>query len=172
MRARSQGLWLGPNNGLPVWKSAHSSGTLVLPRITAPAARSRATALASSRATLSLSGGWLEVVRSPRTSNASLIVIGTPCSGPRSRPAARARSAARAALSAPARSIATSALSGPFRRSMRARCACVASTEPSRPARMARASRVAVSKHGSIMPPLRPATLAAPRGRRYKPKLT
>ena len=111
-----------------------------------------ATRLASVRATLSLSGGWLEVVASPATSNASLMVMGTPCSGPS--PAAffarRARSAARAAFIAPSRSTTTRALSGPFSRAIRCRCILVASTELRRPFRMARASRVAVSKHGSM----------------------
>src|SRR5712671_2165288 len=76
VRRLSQALLVVPNSGLSVWKSAHSSGTLVLPRITAPAARRRPTRLASSRAILRLSGGWLDVVASPLTSNASLIVIG------------------------------------------------------------------------------------------------
>ena len=102
---------------------------------------------ASSRATLSLSGGWLEVVCRPATSNASLMVMGTPCSGPSRFFFARARSPPRAAaLSAPSRSTTTRALIGPFRRAMRCRCASVASTELRRPFRMARASRVAVSE--------------------------
>ena len=63
---------------------------------------------------------------------------------------ARARSAARAAFIAPSRSTTTRALSGPFSRAIRSRCILVASTELRRPFRMARASRVAVSKHGSM----------------------
>jgi len=160
VRCSSQGFREGPNNGLSVWKSAHSSGTLVLPRITAPAARNRTTALASAPAMLSLSGGWLEVVCSPATSKASLMVIGTPCSGPSFASFfAAARSAARAAFIAPSRSTATTALIGPFSRAIRSRCASVASRDVSFPFRMARASADAVSKHGFMH-----VSPAAPRG--------
>jgi hypothetical protein len=84
------------------------------------------------------------------------MVMGTPLSGPS--PAffllpllfARARSAARAAFIAPSPSTTTKALIGPLRRAIRSKCILVASTELSRPFRMARARRVAVSKHGSM----------------------
>ena len=122
-----------------------------------------------SRATLSLSGGWLDVVASPATSNASLMVMGTPCERPEpggllaALALARARSAARAAFIAPSRSTTTRALRGPLRRAIRCKCILVASTELRRPFRMARASRVAVSKHGSMhVSPAAAATLAAP----------
>ena len=56
---------------------------LVLPQITAPAARSRATAAASGvRAGRFAYSGAPEVAGMPSTSNVSLMVIGRPCSGP------------------------------------------------------------------------------------------
>ena len=47
VRERSHGLLLRPWTGLLVWLSPAMYGVLVLPQITAPAARSRATAAAS-----------------------------------------------------------------------------------------------------------------------------
>ncbi len=51
VRVRSQGLLVVPNRSLKVWTSPDHSGTLVLPKTTAPAWRSRATAGASTSGT-------------------------------------------------------------------------------------------------------------------------
>ena len=62
-------------------------------------------------AMLSLSGGTPQVVGKPVTSKDSLIVIGTPCSGPSFLPAFTALSAALARLRAPSMSVAMMAFS-------------------------------------------------------------
>ena len=76
------------------------SAAFVLPKITAPAARSRATASASAAGTWLASPAAPEVLARPAVSKLSLIVMGTPCSGPSVRPRASARSAAAAATRA------------------------------------------------------------------------
>jgi len=90
----SQGLRVTPNVAVSVNGQMHSSGTLVLPMITAPAARRRRTTSASARAGCS----WALVpsqVISPARSMLSLTAIGTPSSGrvPASPPAPRRASA-------------------------------------------------------------------------------
>ncbi len=91
-------------------------------------------------AMLSFSGGWLEVVARPATSNASLMVMGTPCSGP------NGLFALLCAIGGP-RSLHCARLVHQHEcierrrshRAIRSRCAFVASTELNRPFRMARA---------------------------------
>src|SRR3954452_3256321 len=83
VRSWSHGFRVRPNNELAVSCPVIPGGTLVLPTITAPAARSRATAIASCVG-LSSSYSWRpDVLRIPETAHASLTVIGTPWSGPR-----------------------------------------------------------------------------------------
>ena len=119
---------------------------LVLPRITAPAPLSLATATASVGAIQFLKAGEPQVVGRPATLNDSLTVIGTPSRGRRS-PRARAASATFAASRARPKSRTTTALIGPSRASMRATAASQSSTAlTSRPARaVARPPAVAVA---------------------------
>ena len=89
VRCRSHGLRLTPNVGDSVHGVTVSSGTWVLPRITAPAPRSRRTSSASAGA--GPSAALLpNAVISPATSQSSLIAIGTPSSGRVSPASARA----------------------------------------------------------------------------------
>lgn len=81
-------------------KFAHSL-RFVLPRITAPASRSRFTTCASRNAIDSASASEPAVVRiRSAVSMLSLITIGIPCIGPRVRPALRSRSSISAVASA------------------------------------------------------------------------
>src|SRR6185295_7207803 len=80
LRVVSHGLLVVPKIGLNVCQSPASFGVLVLPKITAPASRSRRTASASRSGTWS-QASRPQVVRMPAVSYVSLIVIGTPCSG-------------------------------------------------------------------------------------------
>jgi hypothetical protein len=115
-RARSHGLFVAPNSSLSVCpKSASIGATLVTPTTIAPAARSRATTVASRSATNP--GTAPHVTGSPATWSASLTVTGTPCSGPSGSAAA---SAAAAAASAPSRSTPTMALTRGLTLSIRA----------------------------------------------------
>ena len=87
MRSRSHGLRVTPQLGDSVAPMMASSGRLVLPMITAPAARSRRTSSASSAA----GPPWAAVpwvVTSPATSVVSLMATGTPSSGRSSPPGA------------------------------------------------------------------------------------
>ena len=89
VRCRSHGLRVTPNVGDSVHGVIVSSGTCVLPTITAPAERSRRTTSASAVAGPPFASPP-SAVRSPATSMSSLIAIGTPSSGRRSPPLARA----------------------------------------------------------------------------------
>ena len=91
LRSVSQGLRVTPNDGPSVSPMIASSGRLVLPRSTAPAARSRRTS-SLSRAAGVVNAEVPQAVTSPATSSTSLIASGTPSSG-RSSPAARRASA-------------------------------------------------------------------------------
>jgi hypothetical protein len=73
-----------------------SAPTAVFATSTAPASRSRLTIHASRSGTRSRHGSAPQVVRIPFVSNRSFSPYGRPCSGPRQRPAASSRSAARA----------------------------------------------------------------------------
>ena len=98
MRSRFHGLRVTPQLGDSVVPVLASSGRFVLPKITAPAARSRRTTSASSAAGPPCAAvPW--VLTSPATSALSLIATGTPSSG-RSSPPARRRSAWSASVSA------------------------------------------------------------------------
>ena len=92
--AVSHGLRVTPNVSDSVNGKIISSGTLVLPMITAPAARSALTT-AASWAAGSDTPLLPHAVSSPATSLSSLIATGTPSSGSRS-PASRRRWAAKA----------------------------------------------------------------------------
>ena len=95
-RVVSSGLRTAPNAESPLVVPRAYSCRFVLPTKTAPAARRLATHGASCDATRPTRTRDAAVVSVPRTSMRSLIESGTPCSGPRSRPAASSRSASRA----------------------------------------------------------------------------
>ncbi|CAM5357072.1 hypothetical protein SRIMM317S_01947 [Streptomyces rimosus subsp. rimosus] len=80
-----------------------NSWVWVLPVSTAPAARSRSVTAASASGTWSARTRELAVVGTPATSIRSFSATGTPCSGPRGRPAAISRSASAADRSAASR---------------------------------------------------------------------
>jgi hypothetical protein len=100
---------------------------LVLPSITTPAARSRATTVASYGDMNPSSMREPQVVRTPRVQKMSLWAIGTPVSGPPC-PAARRASARAASASAASAVTVMKALPTAWCCSMRARKARVSST--------------------------------------------
>src|SRR5258705_533905 len=96
-----------------------NSWRFVLPTTIAPAPRSAATDGASASATWCSRTREAAVVAVPRTSNRSFREIGTPCSGPRRRPAAISRSASRACSRASLPNTLMNALSVALRSAMR-----------------------------------------------------
>ena len=147
VRSVFQGLRVRPNAGPSVSPMMASSGVLVLPITTAPAARSRFTSSLSLRAG-SRYAAVPQPVTSPVTSSTSFTAIGTPRSG-RSSPAARRASACPA--SARARSAITTlkALSSGSRRSMRARQSSTSSRDDTSPPRTSSACRTTPAKASS-----------------------
>ena len=119
---------------------------LVLPTMTAPAARRRATTGASSVAGLASSSALEpESVVSPATSHRFLIETGMPASGEGTRPALRIVSLASAAASAWSFQTFTKArLPSPFGSAMRASASSVSLREVVRPAARSAASWVIV----------------------------
>src|SRR5688572_10975171 len=91
------GVWAG-FHGLRVGPASRKANSVVwvLPRITAPAARSRATEVASVDGRECANGREPAVVGMPWTWKMSFTPIGTPRSAPRAVPASSARAAARA----------------------------------------------------------------------------
>src|ERR671921_119579 len=79
--SRFQGLNEGPNTRFPESPFQPSSGVLVFPSMTAPAAYNRSTTGASSSGTQSGSINEPRAVRMPRVGVRSLIDIGIPASG-------------------------------------------------------------------------------------------
>ena len=101
VRLVSHGFRVAPNSRVSVNDHSIISGTVVLPTMTAPAARSLRTTSASSV----LAGPYAPVpyvVTSPATSTSSLIAIGTPSSGERSPVSRRACAAAASSRAGPA----------------------------------------------------------------------
>src|SRR4051794_23409366 len=134
VRVRSCGLLVVPYTWLKLWISPAKIGRLVLANGIAPAARSRATGAASSAGRYVASCGAPDVVMQPSVWNESLIVIGTPCSGPSLSPLCTASSAARAAARARSRSHITTALIGPSSCSIRdTKCSSASRADTSRP---------------------------------------
>ncbi len=125
----SQGLRVMPVRGESVTPFQPNSGVVVLPMRTAPAWRSRATTGASS--VHAWSGSTVlepRKVGQPEVSNMSLIVVGTPSSGPSGSCLRQRASEFRAAASAASASTRQKALSLPSTSSMRSSTARVAST--------------------------------------------
>ena len=116
-----------------------------------PAARSRATTAASRVGTWLRSEGEPAVVVTPATSKVSLMVHGTPWSGPARSRRARASSAARARSTASG-ARATMALSWPLYCWIRSRIRVVSSTEEICPLRIARPASRAEAKSRSLAP--------------------
>ena len=113
VRDRSHGLRVIPVSGLSPNAFQPNSGVVVLPRITVPASRSRATPAQSS----GQSWSRIDEMRAaqgretPHQALKSLIVAGTPSSGPIGSPRRQRSSEACAAASAPSRSTTQKALS-------------------------------------------------------------
>src|SRR5580700_5719066 len=84
VRERFHGLLVRPYKRLSVSQAISSSGVLVTPRITAPAARNRATSGASPDARYPARNRDPASQRCPATSIEDLMERGTPCSGPSS----------------------------------------------------------------------------------------
>src|SRR5450755_2258676 len=99
-RLRSQGLRDGPNAEFSVDEPIANSSMLVLPRMTTPAARSRAVIVASYGGCQPARIAEPHVVGISTVVKTSLSASGTPASGPSGWPAARRSSTARAAASA------------------------------------------------------------------------
>src|SRR5262247_3015199 len=128
-----------------------NSGVLVLPMTIAPAARSFATHASSESGTWCAYAREPKVVRIPAVSVLSLIATGAPCRGPRSRPAARSRSARRASSSAWPPHKVMNAFSSPSSAAMRASAASTAAVDVSSPEAIAAASVAAGSLVRSVM---------------------
>src|SRR5215213_5670204 len=103
--------------------------TLVFPTMIAPACLSRWATVASESATNSLNAGLPQVVCSPATLKLSLIVMGTPCSGPVASPRAVASSVAPASRNATSGRSSTTAFTAEFASSMRASSNSVSSRD-------------------------------------------
>ena len=126
-----------------------NSGVLVLPSRIAPAARARATTVASLPGTNVLRPSVPAVDTRPSVSKESLIVIGTPCSAPIFLPFASASSASRASYSARSKQVATTALILGLVASIRAMCSLMTSVAEICFSRIRRASFVADMNKGS-----------------------
>ncbi|CAB5027995.1 unannotated protein [freshwater metagenome] len=151
--SRSQG-FLGrgspaSGSGAP---SAYSDSD-VLPTITAPRSRSRATASASTPGGATRLGTRLCAVVGPsRAARRSLIPSGIPCSGPRSVPAASSASAVAAALSASSSKRARKQPRSSSILSARANTVRISSTDVSSPARNAAPASTIVVGNEVIAP--------------------
>ena len=140
-----------PCRAFSVNRRMEKAGVLVRPTMMAPAARKLRTRGASSWAMRSrncstpLSVGW------PFWSVLTLVVTGTPWSGPRASPRAWASSAAFAAARASSSSRRTMALTVGLMASMRVRTDLVASVAEVRPVRISRARSTASSCQSSVI---------------------
>jgi len=146
VRSRFQGLLVRPVRRLSVSVQAENSVILVFASGMPPAALKRVTAVASlsgMKPANNLEPRWLGM---PAVSSASLMVKGTPCSGPSSAPSATALSAASAPLSASSATRVTIALILGFTSAMRSRCAWTTSRDESCFVRIRDANAVASRK--------------------------
>jgi hypothetical protein len=129
----STGFRTGPKADSSLVVPKANSCRLHLPIRTAPASRNRVTTVASRAATCPARTRDAAVVATPLTSIRSLSATGTPCSGPRSRPAARSLSTCLACARASSASTVMNALSFELSRATRARQASVASAADTLP---------------------------------------
>lgn len=132
-RSVPQGLTVLPKAGPWVTPFQPNSGDVVVPRMTAPAARRRRITRISSVAGASPVSFEPRRHGMPLTAVSSLIVVGTPSIGPRASPFAQRASEARAASSAGSGATYAKAFTCGLNRSMRASAACAASTGETRP---------------------------------------
>src|ERR1700737_294628 len=153
----SRGFRVRPCNALSANMRIEKAGVLVRPMITAPARLRLATTGLSAAAILSRKATTPLSVGQPAWSVLTLIVTGTPCSGPRVSPRACASSAASAVASASSSSTRTTALIAGFTACRRARQDSVASRLAAGPQRINRASSVASSRQRSSVIASRPA---------------
>ena len=109
-----------------------------LPRTMAPAARRRATDVASAVAAVWKAGAAPQVVVMPATWKMSLIATGIPCSGPRRRPARASSVRSRAVARAPGSSTETHACTASSVAAMRCRHASSSADGVSAPSAMRR----------------------------------
>jgi hypothetical protein len=121
VRVGSHGLRVRPATPLTVSQRKAKSGKFVRASGMAPASRRRATIGASVEAICLARAATPQVVAEPATSMFSLMVNGTPASGPSDAPAATARSTAAAAARASSASVTVTALMAGLTSSMRAR---------------------------------------------------
>ena len=147
VRDGSQGLRVAPLRSLSVWKRNPKSGRLVRPIGIAPAFLRWATTGASVSGRESFRPTIPCVVAEPTRSMFSLIVMGTPCSGPTSSPEAIFSSASRAARKASSSRTTVTAFTPWFTASMRSRCARITSSLDTFLSRMALAKLVALHRH-------------------------
>src|SRR6185312_9440625 len=132
----SHGLPVAPYRKESVTPFHEYSGVVVLPRMTAPVSRNRATDGAS--ASHGPASSIIVLPRSvgqPLVHKASLIDVGTPSPGPSGVPACQRVSDSFAAASAPSASTRTKALTWSSYRSIASSACCVASTGDSAPVR-------------------------------------
>ena len=126
-----QGLTVRPVNGeepIMVWAN---SVVVLLPMTTAPAARSRATAIVSAAAgAASCINRDPQLVGSPATLRMSFTLIGMPASLPEEASVLSFASSLRAVASALSRAMRTKALRSAWLRSQRSRVAEIASSKP------------------------------------------
>ena len=127
--AGSHGLPVAPCLNESVTPFHEYSGVVVLPRMTAPVSRSRATLGASCGHGPASSISVLpRRVGQPRVHSASLIDVGTPSPGPSGSPAYHRASDSLAAASAPSASTSTKAFTWSSKRSIASKASWVAST--------------------------------------------
>src|SRR5215208_4000959 len=130
VRLVSHGLLVTPKSSLAVCpKSLSMKATLVFPTMIAPACLSRWATVASESASKSLKAGLPQVVCSPATLKLSLIVMGTPCSGPVASPRAVASSVAPAPRNETSGRSSTTAFTAEFASSTRASSNSVSSRD-------------------------------------------
>ena len=157
MRPGCHGLRVRPNSEESVWTRSAMSGQLVRAIGIAPACFMRSTTGESTGGSASASAGRPQLVADPTMSMFCFTVHGTPCSGPRSSPALRARSASAAAPRASSASTTGRALRGGFTASMRARCASTTSADDTFPPAIMPASSPApkAPQFAHVSPPTR-----------------
>ncbi len=144
-----QGLRVMPCSGQSPGLFQPYSVVVVLPTITAPAARSPVTSGASSATAAASVSRLPRRVGSPATSTRSLTVTGTPSSSPSGRPA-RQRAALSPAASSARGFITAKALSLGFSRAMRSVIACNASSGLSVPLAYSASKSSAGIRAGSV----------------------
>ena len=162
VRSRSYGFDVRPKTSLSVSSDHVNSGVFVLPSTIAPAALIRATTVASRSGTRSRQPTVPAVVRRPAVSSESLIVHGTPWSGPAGSPRRSLPSASRARSSASGASV-TTALSAGLTTSIRSRHARTTSTDDTSRSRISAANWVTgCAQSSSDIAPPRPARSCRP----------